>query len=1182
MQFASSFVLANDASTEDIYKEEVDDGVANTAEEQAKVWAMEAQEQGTDSEFVRRLLGTIKSCQASKDGKRQGAMGTTTRIQPALQKGKQGTFDSAVRQQTQQEQKNRSKEEEKKRELAEQLERENESRYVMAPGWASKYDYETQKMYYYNSATRAVQWEKPLLEQKIDAKKEESVGPDASLTDLIPQPAAPDDQVQAIVIDNGSGFMKCGFAGDDAPRALFPTVVGRVRHRGVMVGMGQKDCYVGDEAQSKRGILTHKFPIERGIVTNWDDMERVWHHAFYNELRVAPEEHPVLLTEPPLNPKANREKMTQIMFETFNCPAIYVTCSEVLALYASGRTTGVVLSVGEGISYVVPVYEGYALPHAILRMDVGGRDLVERLQKILGERGYSFTTLAERDLVKHMFETLCYVALDFNDELQKSPEGKSYELPDGQVISLENERFRAAEALFSPSHLGLECAGIATMLYDSIMKCDVDIRKDFYNNVVLSGGVTLLPGFPERIEKELRALCPASMKVKIVAPPERKYGPWIGGSILASLSTFQQMWVSKLEYDETGPQIVHRKCFGGCGMANTSIQSAPAPPPPPAENVVQDFDLTFVPKEHEQVVRTKPLSNTNSMLLRCFDLVKNGNSCLKKSLPQACTMCGVVFSPVFNTVVNSSAASSTASSTDSSAASSTDSSTASSTDSSTTSSATSTTTSSTESNSCTIRFSSPQLSWKCIFCETVNPYVSQDDSEAQETAAAESACYVIGKAVSNEDAKQGEVFPMLVICVDISGSMGTLVQSSKSNSNMSRLECAKVAVADQLRALAKSHPECCPVIITFGSSVTVFVDGGENKVTINSSTCMNNTDLCLREGAKLQDRCRVPIANCLESLVARVQQLQVLGSTALGPAMAIAVGITQAFNGSRVVICTDGCANIGVGAVQKNEAVPFYTELAQKALESGCSISVITTEGEDCAMDNLGSTADITRGRVEIVDPADLSLKVQQLLSQRTVAIAAECRLITGCTLESASSASATKHAAFSVDRNIVRHVVGNVTDDLDLSFKFQADSQKQVPFQVQFKYKLPNGEERMQVESAFREVTSKMEEAEANIDATVVGVEAIHRSAQLAQQGRYQDARIELISTQRLLQRAMKSAAHQEAYLAFVIQAEKLDQFMRETASQHGKGQAARDDEAAKAMYQMKALSVRQFQARA
>lgn len=357
-----------------------------------------------------------------------------------------------------------------------------------------------------------------------------------------------------VIIDVGSGLTKVGLARDDSPRVVFPSVIGTGRGKDV----------VGEEALAKRDTLIKlKNPIEGGLVKDWDYWQLILDHAFYNSLEAKPEEQRILITEPPLNPKANSEKMVQILAETYNSPAMFVANSAVLALYASGRSTGIVLDIGEGVTHAVPIYEGYALPHAIVRMDLAGGDLTDYMKEILSERGYGFDTPAEREVVRDIKEKISYVALDFGQEMDEAESSssleKQYETPSGESITIGNERFRCAEVLFRPSLIGMESGGIHDELYKAIQKCDSDIAKDLYGNTVLAGGSSMMPGIGDRLQKEISALVPPTMKIKIVAPPERRYSAFVGGSIMSVVMEDEALWISKNDYDENGPTIVHRK-----------------------------------------------------------------------------------------------------------------------------------------------------------------------------------------------------------------------------------------------------------------------------------------------------------------------------------------------------------------------------------------------------------------------------------------------------------------------------------------------------------------------------------------------------------------------------------------------------------------------------------------------
>ncbi|KAL2152590.1 hypothetical protein VTH82DRAFT_5774 [Thermothelomyces myriococcoides] len=372
-----------------------------------------------------------------------------------------------------------------------------------------------------------------------------------------------------IVLDNGSGTIRAGFAGEDVPKCHFPSWVGRPKHLRVLAGALEGQVFIGEKAATElRGLLKINYPLEHGIVTNWDDMEKIWQYVYEEGLNTDSEEHPVLLTEPPLNPRSNRDTAAEILFETFNVPAIYTSIQAVLSLYASGRTTGVVLDSGDGVSHAVPVFHGFTVPNSIRRIDVAGRDVTEYLQTLLRKSGYVFHTSAEKEIVRLIKESVTYIARDPRKEEKEWAAAKldqskvaEYVLPDGNKLKIGAERFRAPEILFDPEIIGLEYPGVHQIVVDSINRTDLDLRKDLYSNIVLSGGSTLTKGFGDRLLAEVQRVAVRDMRIKIFAPPERKYSTWIGGSILAGLSTFRKMWVSIDDWHEN-PEVIHTRLFG--------------------------------------------------------------------------------------------------------------------------------------------------------------------------------------------------------------------------------------------------------------------------------------------------------------------------------------------------------------------------------------------------------------------------------------------------------------------------------------------------------------------------------------------------------------------------------------------------------------------------------------------
>lgn len=439
------------------------------------------------------------------------------------------------------------------------------------------------------------------------------------------------DEVAAIVLDLGSHTCKAGYAGEDAPKAVFPSVVGSIEQTGVADAVkaegdlesssdakmsvnlesekskSKRKLYVGSQALGYRRDFMEVIPaLKDGVVANWDVVDSLWDHALRERLLIDPKEHPILLAEPSSNSQQQRERTAELMFESHKVPALFLAKNAVLTSFASGRPTSLVVDCGGGSTTVAAVHDGYVLQKAVVSSPIGGEVLTDCLMRTLETKGilvrprYSFKRKEVRpgefQIVDLDFPntTASYkrysqmiIANDFKEAVCRVPDTPfdetaysnipttPYELPDGQIIEIGADRFKFPDLIFNPSllqmmphmekldNLGHSLRGLPQMVIESINKCDVDIRRELFSSILLAGGTASMQQMKERLEKELMEEAPQAARVKVLASGnaiERRFSVWIGGSILASLGSFQQMWFSKAEYEEHGASYIQRKC----------------------------------------------------------------------------------------------------------------------------------------------------------------------------------------------------------------------------------------------------------------------------------------------------------------------------------------------------------------------------------------------------------------------------------------------------------------------------------------------------------------------------------------------------------------------------------------------------------------------------------------------
>jgi centractin len=377
-----------------------------------------------------------------------------------------------------------------------------------------------------------------------------------------------------IIVDLGSYEIKTGFRSSISnPSTIFPTYIGEPKYDKILRSINinkpnKKDQFIGDSCSKYLGLLKLRYPIQNGIFTNERDISLIFNHIF-SKLGINSEEkkeHPILISEPILNPRSNREKIAHILLDNLGIPAIFFASQPILSLLSTSATSGIILESGDSITQSCVVYEGYSIPSSYERYNYGGRDVTEYLKNMLKRRGYYFYNSTELKLVNEIKENMCYLETNKRAEYANAKKALNkklipYYLPDGNNISLGDERILAPEILFNPENIGKEYLSFQEMIISSINKTDIQIRKKAYENIWLSGGNTSFKELNRKLVNELKYKIEKGMGINILENEKinPKYRCWTGGSIISTLEIFKKMWVTKHDWSENGNEIIHVK-----------------------------------------------------------------------------------------------------------------------------------------------------------------------------------------------------------------------------------------------------------------------------------------------------------------------------------------------------------------------------------------------------------------------------------------------------------------------------------------------------------------------------------------------------------------------------------------------------------------------------------------------